>query len=314
MQSRNWATIVLAIIVVGAFALYTVAFTVQFSETAVVMRFGEITRTIADPGLNWKWPWPVEQVKKFDNRLVFHESRLEQALTADEGSMTVMVFMAWRVSEKPQDVARYFKEIGEVDKAERELTGLARNAMGTVVGRHRFEEFVSIDPKVMKFGQIEQEFKDMIAQQAREKYGIEVRTVGIKRLELPEEATKKAFERMRSEREQLAKQYRAEGEERAKGITAQAKLRASNITNRAEAQAIAIRGEGDAQAAAYYNVFAANPQLHNFIKRLEALEKILPKLTTLILDAGTVPPFELIAPDALEKLGLQGATTQPAKE
>ena len=167
--------------------------------------------------------------------------------------------------------------------------------MSKVVGQHTFENFVSTDPKRMKFDKIEDEIKALVAAQGRASYGMEIVNVGIKRLELPEESTKKVFDRMRQEREQLAKKYRAEGDSRARQIRAQAERQASDIENRARAEAIMIAGQGDVEAAKYYKIFAENPSLHNFIKRLETLKEILPRRSTLILDAEQVAPFDLLS-------------------
>ncbi len=307
-QNRSSASIILVLIIVVAFVLYMIAFSVPFTHTAVVTTFGKVTRTISglnNPGLHWKWPWPIERVALFDNRLRIHESKLEQLFTADEQSITVMIYTAWRISPKKEDVVKYLKEIGTEDKAQMVLTGLAHDAMGKVVGEHSFEDFVSTDPEKMKFTQIEEKLKKLIAEQALTSYGIEVEKVGIKRLELPEDATKKVFDRMKAEREQLAKKYRAEGEGKAREIRAEANKLAGDIENRAKAEAIAIRGEGDVEAAKYYKIFAQHPQLHNFIKRLETLKEILPKRSTLILEASKVPPFDLLASEVINWLAKQ---------
>jgi membrane protease subunit HflC len=308
-SNRSMATILLGTAVVAAFVLYMILFTVQFTETAVVLQWSKVKQVIGgdQAGCYVKAPWPVERVVKFDNRLVVHESKLEQLLTADEGSVTVMVNTAWRISEKKEDVVNFYNQIKNRLNAGTLLTSLSHDAMGKIVGRYRFDEFVSTDPAVMKFDQIENELLKEIAEKALKSYGIEIRTVSIRRLELPEDATKKAFERMRYERLQLADKYRAEGEEKARKIRSDADLAVSDIRNRAEADAIRIRGEGDAEAAEYYKVFAAEPQLHNFIKRLEALKKMLPQRTTLVLDADTVPPFDLMKSSLMEWLDRQGA-------
>ncbi len=307
-SGKSFASIILVLIVLAAFLLYMIAFSVPFTNTAVVTTFGKVTRTISgesSAGLEWKWPWPIEQVMMFDNRLRVHESKLEQLFTADEQSITVTVYTAWRISPRKDDVIRYLKEIGTPAKAEVVLTGLAHDAMGKVIGEHNFEDFVSTNPKKMKFSEIEKELTKIIADQALSSYGIEVAKVGLKRLELPEDATKKVFERMRQEREQLAKKYRAEGEGIARQIRARANKLAGDIENRARAEAITIRGEGDVEAAKYYEIFAKHPQLHNFIKRLETLKEILPKRSTLILEARNVPPFDLLDSDIISWLSKQ---------
>lgn len=310
MKQTNWASILLAIVMIGAFLLYMVAFEVPFTHTAVVTTFGKITRTITQPGLHWKLPWPIEQASMFDNRIRVDKTRLEQLFTADEQSITVTTYITWRIAPQREAVKRYLEEFGSLEDAQLVLLGLVHDAMGKVVGEHPFEHLVSTDPKKMQFENIEQQVKDLIASQALEDYGIEVVTAGIQRLSLPEEATKKVFQRMREERQQLAKKYRAQGASQAQLIRAEANRLASEIENRATAEAINIRGEGDAQAAKYYKIFAQHPQLHSFLKRLETLKQILPKQSTLILEASSVPPFDLLGIEMLEPPGKEPAGSQ----
>jgi len=313
----NVASMALALIVIAAFLLYMMAFEVPFTHTAVVTRFGEVVGTYSglkaeEVGLHWKAPWPISQVTLFDNRVRIHESKLEQLFTADEQSITATVFTTWRVGTTTDDVLRFQRTVGTVDNAQSKLSGLAHDAMGKVVGNNAFENFVSTDRKRMKFPQIEKELQTQVSEQAKSTYGIEIVNVGIKRLELPEEATKKVFDRMQQERSQLAKAYRAEGEGKARRIRSDANQVASDIENRARAEAIRIMGQGDVEAAKYYRVFAENPGLHNFIKRLETLKEILPRRSTLILAAERVPPFDLLGSKTLQMLIGPNAVESPA--
>lgn len=306
-NKRNAASMVLAIIVIAAFGLYMVAFQVPFTSTAVVTRFGEVTRSYSgskpdEVGLHWKLPLPIEKVTLFDNRVRIYESKLEQLFTADEQSITVTTYVAWRIGTETQDVLRFLKVLGTPDAAELKLAGMAHDAMGKVVGLNAFDNFVSTDPKRMKFAEIEKQLCDRIADQARATYGIEILTVGISRLELPEDATRKVFDRMSEERKQMAKGIRATGESEAKQILAQARRDASDIESRARAEETTIRGKGDAEAAKYYKVFAENPGLHNVIKGLETLKESLPRRSTLILDAERIPPFDLLSSKTLQTL------------
>lgn len=149
-----------------AFVLYMIAFSVPFTHTAVITRFGKVVRTISgdsDAGLEWKWPWPIEKATLFDNRLRIHDSKLEQLFTSDEQSITVNVYTAWRISSSKDDVIKYLKEINTREKAEIVLTGLAHDAIRKIVGEQNFEDFVSTDPKTMKFQQIKQKLQKMIS-------------------------------------------------------------------------------------------------------------------------------------------------------
>ncbi len=310
MKETNWASILLAIVMIVAFLLYMIAFEVPFTHTAVVTTFGKITRTINQPGLHWKLPWPIQQASLFDNRIMVDRTRLEQLFTADEQSITVTAYVTWRIAPQTEAVQRYLKEFGSLEDAQLVLSGLVHDAMGKVVGTHPFEHFVSTDPKQMQLKNIEQQLRDLIAFQAIENYGIEVVAAGIQQLSLPEEATKKVFQRMREEREQLAKKYQAEGQSQAQLIRAEANRLASTIKNRATAEAVQIMGQGEAEAAKHYEIFAQHPELHSFLKRLETLKQILPKQSTLILEANQMPPFDLLGTGLIEPSGKQAVQGQ----
>jgi membrane protease subunit HflC len=308
---RNAGMIVLASVVVIAFGLYMVAFTVPFTQTAVVTRFGKVTHVIDTPGLHFKLPSPIERVYEFDKRLHVQENRLEQFLTADKQSVIATIFTTWRIApDDEQKVVQYLKEIGQDEKAERVLLGLAHDAMGRVIGKHNFSDFVSTDPAQMKQGEIVNELKALIAEGAIEKYGIQVETIGIKRLELPEEATKKVFDRMSQERKQQATELRAKGDAEATSIRSEAKRDADDIKSRAAAEAARIRAKGQVEAAKYYKTFAMHPELHNFIAQLRALEKMYGKRATLFLDSDDPLGGSGMFTELIKK---RLAATQPAE-
>jgi membrane protease subunit HflC len=147
-------------------------------------------------------------------------------------------------------------------------------------------------------------------------------SVGIKRLGLPESVTKEVFNRMKEDRQKEIKELTAEGESTAKQIRSDAEEKAKRIMARAEAFAKTVEGQGDAQAATYYEVFAKNPQLSDFLKKLETVQKIFEAgQITLVLDAAKIAPFDLIRDATRLHEGGSGSgaksdssTAEPAKK
>jgi membrane protease subunit HflC len=131
-------------------------------------------------------------------------------------------------------------------------------------------------------------------------FGVEISQVGVKRLILPEAVSTKVFERMKSERDALAKEYISQGEGEATNIRSRADRDRDLILYTAQAQAKKILAEGEKAAAEYYKVFDEEPELHRFLKSLETL-KLLAAETTIIIDTST-PPFHLLGKDAIPKL------------
>ncbi len=117
--------------------------------------------------------------------------------------------------------------------------------------------------------------------------------LGIKKLGLPETVTQSVFERMTSERQVLVSKSQFEGEAEAQKIRSEADRKAAEMLSEAESKATQIRATGEAQAAESLKVFQQNPELANFIFRLNALEGTLKDRSTLILDQQTAP-FDLL--------------------
>jgi membrane protease subunit HflC len=273
-------------------------FQVRQTEVAVVTTFGKATRPITEPGLYFKWPWPIQKVTKFDRRLQGLEGKFEETLTDDERNLLIMVFAAWRIADPALFYSRFN---GSIPVAERSLENIIRTAKNAIVGRHPFADFISVTPGGLKFDQIEEEILRAIQQDAAPQ-GIEVQIARIKRIGIPESVTEKVFDRMRAERTKEVERLRAQGQEEAIKIRSAADLERDKLLAAAEAQARRIRGEGDAEAAQSFAVFRQNTNLAILILKLNALESALKERATLILDPRTAP-FDLLLGDSLPGAG-----------
>jgi membrane protease subunit HflC len=123
-------------------------------------------------------------------------------------------------------------------------------------------------------------------------YGIGLDFLGFKKIELPEAVTATVFTRMTAERQQIVSSLQFAGEGEATKIKAAADRQAAGLVNNANADAVRIRGEGEAAAAQVLPVFQQNPELANYLLRIEALKQSLNRQSTLIFDERT-PPFDL---------------------
>ncbi len=289
-MKRNPATIFTAVIIGIIFLSMLFTFQVRQTQIAVVTTFGKFTRQINEPGLQFRWPWPIQTVYKFDRRIRNFEKKYEETTTKDGRIIIIQAFVGWRVKDGRLFLERFG---GDSKRAEQTLEALLRDAKNTVVGRHPFSDFISPDPKKVKFDQIEKEMLDLIKPRAAQAYGIDVVLVGIKQIGLPESITTKVFDRMKAERQELVRQYRAEGEAEARKIRSEADRRRTEILAEAESTATIIEGQAEAQATEALRTFEKNPQLASFLLKLRALEKALKQRSTLVLDPRT-PPFDLL--------------------
>lgn len=296
-MKRQTATFAIGLLLFVVFGLLLFTFQVRVTEVAVVTTFGRPSGSgITEPGLYFKWPWPIQKIHRFDRRTHNFESKYEETLTADSFNLLAMTYAGWTITEPSVFFPKFGSDLGQVEKA---LEGMVRSAQNAVIGRHPFAHFVNTDPAQLKFTEIEREILQLVQEQCRaNRYGIEVQFLGIKRLGLPESVTQSVFETMRTERNRLAKAIESEGTAEASRIRAAANAEAARTLAEADAKATRIRSQGEAAALQYYQVFEQNPELANLLLSLSALEAILKERATLILDQRT-PPFDLLnAPKA----------------
>src|SRR6266542_1604278 len=162
-MKHNPITIAVGALLLLIFVLLLFLFQVRQSELAVVTTFGRVSRP-APPGPHFRWPWPIQSVHTFDQRIQNFESKFEQVLTSDGNILLIMVYVGWQISDPVVFLTRFN---GDTKKAEESLEGLVRNAYSGVVGKHPFSHFVSTDEKELKFIEIEQEMLQRIQADVR---------------------------------------------------------------------------------------------------------------------------------------------------
>ena len=289
-MKRNSLTIIIGAVLVLIFALLLFVFQVRQSEVAVVTTFGKPVRNITEPGAYFKWPWPVQNVYKFDKRIQNFENKFRQTLTADSVMLIATIYTGWEISDAKEF---YPKFLGSVPAAQRTLESILSNAQQAVIARHGMSDFVNSDPAQLKFDGIENEIKaEVQAELSTNNYGIQLDFLGFKKIELPESVTATVFSRMTAERQQIINSLQYAGDAESNNIASAADRLAASVVNNAIADATRIRGEGEAAAAQVLPVFQQNPELANYLLRIDALKQSLNARSTLIFDERT-PPFDL---------------------
>jgi membrane protease subunit HflC len=250
-------------------------YVVKETERAVKLRFGEIVEFDVDPGIHFKLPI-VNTVRKFDARILTLDAAPQSYLTSEKKALTVDSFVKWRVS----DVAKYFTTTGGDEERLRRLliqrvdAGL-RNEFGT----RTVKEVVS--------GQRD-ELMDKLANQlnliAKDELGVEVIDLRVKKIDLPPEVSESVFNRMRTERERLAKELRAQGNEVAEKIRATADKDKTIILADAYREAEETKGNGDATATATYaNAYSKDPEFYDFTRSLKAYQSTFESKSDILL-------------------------------
>ncbi len=292
-MKRNPLTLIIGLLLIIVFGLLLFVFQVRQSQVAVVTTFGNPTRPITQPGAYLKWPWPIQKVWWFDQRVQNFEDRLTEGLTGDSFNLLTSVYVGWKVSDPAAFFPRFAGSANPIEAAEGLLDQWLGNAKTAVVSKHPLADFLSTTDNGASFVAIENEILAVIRSQLQtNNFGLEIEFLGIKRLQLPESVSQSVFDRMTSERKVLADRSQYEGEAEAQRIHSDAERKAAEVLADAQGQATAIKGQGEAEAAKSLKVFQQNPDLASFIFRLSALEDSLKERSTLIFDQHT-PPFDL---------------------
>jgi len=286
---KSIAITVFIVFIVVVMGLYLVSFQVREIESALVTTFGKPTRPITEPGWYFKWPAPIQRVYKFDSRMMVFEADLVETTTKGAVPIIVNTFVVWKIAEP----LTFFNAVGTIKDAKSKLYGYISDTQNRAVGRHEFGEFVNSDPSKIRFKQIEEEMLADLKPAARDAYGIEVKTIGIKQLKISADVSKNVFERMKAERNTRTEKTIADGNAGATKIKSDADSKARILLAAAEARAKAIRATGDAEAAKYYQMLEEEPELAIYLRNIEALEQILKERTTIVIPADS-EPFELL--------------------
>ncbi|MBN2505655.1 MAG: protease modulator HflC [Verrucomicrobia bacterium] len=311
-MKRNPLTILVGVLLLMVFVLLLFVYQVRKSQVAIVTTFGKATGEPTGPGAHLKWPWPIQKVYKFDQRIHNLESRFEQMLTADGYNLLIAVYVGWTLN----DPKLFFPRFGDsIRLAEESLEDLLRNSYSSVVGQHPFAHFVSADEKVLQFTAIEQEILERVKAEVRlNNYGIDVKFLGIQKLGLPESVTESVFDQMRKERQLQVSTIQSEGDRQASDIRSAADAESAKMLADADARATRIRAQGESEAAKTFAIFEQDPELANFILRLRALEAFVNDKAVLILDTQTSPLNLLKGVRAPERAGAPiGAATGGTK-
>lgn len=288
---KNVAIAIFIALIIITLGLYLVSFQVRETESCLMTTFGKPTRAITEPGVYFKWPFPIQQIHRFDSRMHVFEPTAEETTTAGGEPIIVSTYVVWKVAEPLE----FYNAIKTVSKAEDELLrSRIRNTQNNVIGRHYFSEFVNSDPSQIKFEQIQSEMlADLQQSVAAAKFGIKIGTLGIRQLKISKDVSTEVFERMKAERNRRAEAIITQGNAESIKIRTEAKSKSDELIAAAEARAKVIRGEGDAEAAKHYKQLEQNPELAMLLRNLETLQKSLENRTTFVTPMD-VEPFSLL--------------------
>jgi membrane protease subunit HflC len=249
--------LVVALGILGISSLFIVTET----EYAIKFQLGRIVRADYEPGIHVKLPF-VNNVRKFDRRLLTLDTNPEQMLTSEQKFVAVDSFVKWRI----EDVFKfYISTQGNERIALNRLDSIVKDRIRNQIASRTLVEVIS-EQRVSTMQDIA-----TAANLAAAEFGIEVVDVRIKAIELPDDVRESVFRRMAADRQKAANLYRFEGRESAERIRAQADREVQVILAEAERDGQTLRGEGDARSTDIYaTAYEADEEFFAFYRSLQA--------------------------------------------
>jgi len=300
---------VAALIILGLVA--SVCYTVDQTEQVIVTQFGKpVGSPITEPGLHLKLPF-IQTINRLDKRFLEWDGAPVGIPTKDKTYIYVDAFARWRISEPLQ----YFLRIRDERSAQSRLEDILGSEIRNAIAKHELIEIVRTDkdrkpmrdealvgeqavagaigvlPQInVGRRKIEAEIKEAAAGKLRE-FGIELLDLRLKRVNYNPEVLDRIYQRMISERQQIAQRFRSEGEGEAAKIAGKKERDLNEIQSAAYRRVQEIRGEADAKATEIYaRAYTQNPQaaeFYRFLKSMEIYTKIFGKDSTLVLSTDS---------------------------
>ena len=275
-MSRN--LLLLLIVGLGGLGLASV-FTVNETEYAIRFQLGRIVKIDYQPGLHWKLPF-VNNVRKFDRRILTLDTAAERMLTSEQKFVNVDSFVKWRIDNVENF---YISTQGNELVALNRLEQIIRDGMRNQIASRTLVEVVS-----------EERVNIMLAiakaaNLATIDFGIEIVDVRIKSIELPDDVRDSVFRRMATDRQKEANLLRFQGREESERIRSDADRQVQIILAEAERDGQRNRGQGDAQATAIYaDAYGADEEFYAFYRSLQAYGNAFgSKQDVLVVDPGS---------------------------
>jgi membrane protease subunit HflC len=272
--------IIIALIVVPQFL-----FTVDETDQALVLRFGEFNRQLVEPGLKTKVPF-IETVTKFDKRLLRFDAPPETLITLDKKNLIIDAYARYKIT----DPRKFFETVLDVPGADARLRDIISGELKKEIASYDQSDIILNQRRTGTIDgvpTIVQTVTDVSRVSARD-IGVQIIDVRIKRADFTETINQSIFQRMNAERQQEAALFRAEGSEFDFRIRASAdRTRTVTLANAMRDSDI-IRGCGEAIAVKIFaSAFNKDPEFYNFQRSLEAYSMALSEQDTLVLEANS---------------------------
>ena len=262
-----------------ALALFaSTLFVVDQRQFGVLYSFGQIKEVITEPGLRFKLPQPFQNVVFLDRRVLTLDSPETGSIqTAEKKNLVVDWLVKWRIADARQFI-RNNSGGTSIQTAEARLTSVVQDALNSEVTKRTVKDVLSTDRDKIMQG-VQQRLVD-----DAKTFGIEIVDVRIKRVDFPASVADSVYQRMKSERQQVANELRSTGGAEGEKIRADADRQRDVLIAEAYRDAQKIKGEGDAKASALYaEAFGRDAQFAQFYRSMDAYKAAFNKKSDLMV-------------------------------
>ena len=294
--------------IVAIFVAYNAAYTIHETEQVLITQFGKpVGNPITKSGLHFKIPF-IQEVNQIDNRFLAWDGKPNEMPTKDKTYILVDTFARWRI----QDAKQYFLRLRDERSAQSRLNDILGSETRNAIAKHELIEIVRTtkdrEPVVDEVlsdapgnvgvlykiskgrALIEKEIFELAGEKLKD-FGIELLDIRFKRINYNETVRKRIYERMISERQQIAERFRSEGQGEAARIIGKKERDLQEIESEAYKQIQKIQGDADAKAteiyASAYNQSKQSVDFYEFVKTLETYEEVIDPETTMILSTDS---------------------------
>ncbi len=267
--------LLLVILAIGVFVAYSSVFIVSEREKALVIRLGQIQRTVDKPGLYFKTPI-VEELVYVEDRLLFFESLDKSVQVIDGRRYNVDAIIMLKIIDPQKFRETAQASLNQVrDRLETRLDAALRQTYG----KRSFDSALSKDRAAMMT-----EIRDQVRGEALS-LGVDIVDVRIRRTDLMPDVLKDTYDRMNAERFAEAAQLRAVGDAARRRIRAEAEREAVEMVSKAKRESEIIRGQGEAaRNKLFADAYSRDPEFFTFYRSMKAYPKSLKgNDTTLVL-------------------------------
>ena len=281
-KSKLGFLVKLIIFIVLVISITNTAYIVRENEYAYVTRFSKFVKIQDTAGLHFKLPL-LDKIEKIPQYRMMYDIPPSEVLTGDKKTLVVDNFTVWQID----DPYTFMRTVSRISEMENRIDAIVYNAVKNTLGT--MDQTAIINSDNSSIDDVNNKITELVNAQLKN-YGVSTVAVEIKRFDLPKDNESAVYNRMISERTQMAESFRAEGNLEASKIVNETDKEVAILLSKASARAEELKGQGESEymkiiAEAYSTEDRMN--YYEFIRSLEALKVTMKGEKTLILPADS---------------------------